>query len=220
VYEYLGNMINNKKSIEMEYAGMLNWSSDVPEGSKEVFESMLEKFKNKKCKILEVGTYVGTSVINMLKYLPDATATVIDMWINYYEHNLLGSIEENNIEEIFYNNLKKVDIKHRVRVLEGDSKNILVDMVKKREKYDFIYVDGSHKCLDCYNDMVLSWRLLSNNGILAKDDYLWKPENIKNEYLDRPYYAVEHFIEKYKDELEILHKGYRVFLMKRKIVVI
>ena len=65
------NFINNINENKLEYAGMLNWSSDVPTGSKRVFENMLEKFKDKKCKILEIGTFVGTSVISMLKYLSD-----------------------------------------------------------------------------------------------------------------------------------------------------
>jgi len=140
-----------------------------------------------------------------------STATVIDMWTNYDEAHLLQS---NNIKGIFYNNLVKAGVKDRVTDLVGDSKDILIDLLKHQKTFDLIYVDGSHKCLDCYNDMALAWGLLSPHGILAVDDYHWRPNNIQNEYLDRPYYAVNHFIERYKNDLEIFSMGYRVFLRK------
>jgi predicted O-methyltransferase YrrM len=217
----LDNMIDkiDKNNNELNYFYMLNWSSDVPSGSKKVFESVLEIFKNKNCRILEIGTYVGTSVINMLKYLPDSNATVIDMWKNYDENTSLNQLEENGIEKIFYENLKKSAMENRINVLKGDSNHILKDLIEKREIYDLIYVDGSHKYLDCFNDMVSSWSLLSNYGVLAVDDYLWMPENRDNEK-DRPYYAVNHFVEKYKDELEILLEGYRIFIQKRVIKIL
>ena len=204
---------------KLNYAEMLNWSSDIPVGSKGIFESMLERFRGKECKILEIGTYVGTSVISMLKYLPDATATVIDMWKNYNENTSLNTLEENGIEEIFYENVKKAEMDSRIEILKGDSKDILKDLITKNKRYNFIYVDGSHTYLDCYNDMVSSLKLLSNNGILAIDDYLWMSENREDEK-DRPYHAVNDFIEKYSDELKILHQGYRVFLLKNKIKII
>ena len=207
------NILLCKPNNTLDYAGMLNWSSDIPQGSKKVFEGMLDTFKDRKCNILEIGTYSGTSVINMLKYLPMATATVIDRWVDYEENKLLGSIQNNNIKGVFYDNLIKAGMKNRVHAIQGDSTDILMIMLKNSERYNFVYVDGSHKCLDCYTDMVLSWQLLLSGGIMAIDDYMWQPENSENEYLDRPYHAVNHFIDTNKDA-EVLHKGYRVFLKK------
>lgn len=203
----------NSITSNIEYCGMLNWSSNVPNGSKQIFENILDKFKNKSCNILEIGTYTGTSIINMLKYLPNAKATVVDMWEDYEENNLLQSIKKNKIEGIFLNNIKIGNVIDRVSAIKGDSKDILVNLLLNNNKYDFIYVDGSHKCLDCYSDMIFSWELLSSGGILGIDDYLWKPENNAN-MLNMPYYAVEHFMERYKGKYSILDMGYRVFLQK------
>ena len=204
----------NMRKRGLEYCGMLNWSSDVPKYSGKIFESILDRFVGKNCNILEIGTYTGTSIVSMLKYLPGAIATVIDMWEDYGENQLLVNIRKNNVENIFYNNLVIGNVVDRVNCIKGDSKDILVKLLSNNIKYDFIYVDGSHKCLDCYSDMVLSWNLLKSGGVLGVDDYLWKPEN-SNSNLDSPYYAVNHFMERYEGTYIVLDIGYRVFLLKK-----
>ncbi len=206
------SILDYKDSVTINYAGMLNWSSDIPIGSKVIFENVLDRFKNKKCTILEIGAYTGTSIINMLMYLHDSTATVIDKWEDYDEGELLQTIKERKIEAIFYSNLKVANVGDRVRAIKGDSKDVLNDVLKN-DSYDFIYVDGSHKYLDCYNDMVASWSILNKGGVLAIDDYLWtSPDN--QDTMDTPFYAIERFTKEYKTEFTLLDKGYRVFLLK------
>lgn len=178
---------------------MLNWTNDVPSGSKIIFENVLNNFKDRNCHILEIGTYVGTSVIGMLNYLPNASATVIDMWKNYSE-------------DIFDNNVRISNMENRITKMKGSSNDILMKLVKNGSKYDFIYVDGSHKCLDCYMDLILSWELLKDNGILGIDDYLWGTER---DILDRPYNGIEYFLQTNVDRYIVLNIGYRVFLQKK-----
>lgn len=212
--DFVINSVAKSPTIEnINYLGMLNWSSDIPNGSKIIFEGILDRFKDKVCNVLEIGTYAGTSIIGILNYLPKSTATVIDMWKNYDENELLQSMEENMVYETFLNNLKIANVIDRVTINKGDSKDVLIELFRAGTKYDFIYVDGSHKCLDCYADMIISWELLAKNGILAIDDYLWTSDKEDNN-LNRPYYAVLHFMERYKSKYELLHMGYRVFLLK------
>ncbi len=201
----------------LDESGMLNWTDNTPSGSKAIFENILENFRNKKCRILEVGTYTGTSVIAMLKYLEDAHATVIDLWEDYGENELLEHIVENKVEESFYNNINTAGVSNRIKTIKGDSKDVLFSMIKAENdfKYNFIYIDGSHKCLDCYSDIILSWELLVPGGILGLDDYLWDGDNIKNKSLDRPHHAIKHFMERYKEDFTVLHIKYRVFLQKK-----
>jgi hypothetical protein len=61
---------------------------------------------------------------------------------------------------------------------------------------------------------MLSWKLLNVGGVMAIDDYMW---NIGDEFdkLERPFKAVNHFLEKCGDEIIVLNKGYRVFIEKR-----
>ncbi len=95
--------------------------------------------------------------------------------------NKLLSIKEKKVETIFNNNIKNYNLIDRINAIKGDSKDILFDLLLNNERYDFIYVDGSHKCLDCYSDKALSWKLLNVGGILGIDDYLWSPEKNNSE---------------------------------------
>jgi len=52
---------------------MLNWATDCPKNSRVVFLNMLNLFSSyENVKILEVGTYCGTSIATMLNYLPNS----------------------------------------------------------------------------------------------------------------------------------------------------
>jgi hypothetical protein len=76
-------------SHEFDYQNLYNWTNDLPKGSKTIFENILlqhsEKYIDKQCNILEIGTYTGISLIHMLKYFRYPKATVIDSWKNYIE---------------------------------------------------------------------------------------------------------------------------------------
>ena len=84
--------------------------------------------------------------------------------------------------------------------------------MKEKREFDFIYVDGSHLLLDCYSDMILSWRLLAKGGMLAIDDYLYKADDLQQ--VDSPFEGVNQFLKKHQYDSKIIHKGYRVFLQK------
>ena len=87
---------------------------------------------------------------------------------------------------------------------------IKLNNINKLEKFDIVYVDGSHRLVDCYTDLILSWELLEHNGMMIIDDYLFNKQNI----LESPYEAINEFLKKYNNEFTILHKNYRVFLLK------
>jgi predicted O-methyltransferase YrrM len=152
-----------------------------------------------------------------LQYLPNATATVIDSWKNYNEIysgssiDYLKNIEENNAESIFKNNIQIAGMVDRITSIKGDSSKILIKLLTENNKFDFIYVDGSHKCLDCYSDCLLSWSLLKSAGIMAIDDYLYKTTN---NVLDHVSAGVDHFLLKIEGEYKMLNNGYRIFIQK------
>jgi predicted O-methyltransferase YrrM len=217
---------DDNDDYQLNYAGMLNWVSNVPHGTKTIFEKMLDTYKKtrlphqklhngfpKVTKILEIGTYSGTSLINILERIPNSIGTAVDMWTNYGETQLLASIENNKIEQVFWDNVNAANMGDRINGFKGDSTDILMNMVKNNEKYDIIYIDGSHKCLDCYSDMVLSWNLLENNGMMIIDDYEWIP-NKNNTILNKPKEAVNFFMKRYENKCTIMSIGFRVFLRK------
>jgi predicted O-methyltransferase YrrM len=203
-------------------ADMYNWTHDVPTGSRVLFEQMLRRHTGTGTRLLEIGTYAGTSLVEMLRILPEATAVAIDRWTNYDEDGLasLGKLEERGIERVFYENLRRAGVSGRVQALKGDSVTTLLDLIEQKEPFDFVYVDGSHKCIDCYTDMALSWRLLKTGGTMVIDDYLLQPTIVAQQQstagavLDYPKRGVDHFLSKYEGTYRVLDKGYRVCLEK------
>lgn len=205
----------------LEYKGMYNWTNDLPFGHKQYFLEAIEYFNNnytkvqnkETIKVLEIGTYTGISLINIVKLIPNSIGYGVDKWINYDENELLNNIDELQIEQSFYKNIVAEGLQNRITGIKGDSYTVLFEMIKDNKKFDFIYVDGSHLLLDCNIDLVLSWKILNIGGILAIDDYLYNYD--EQNILNSPYESVNHFINKFQHEYTLLHKGYRVFLQKK-----
>lgn len=210
----------------LEYKGMYNWTNDVPFGHKKYFLEVIDYFNNNyvkvqngnTIKVLEVGTYAGISLINIVKLIPNSIGFGIDKWSNYIEAcnnnktvEMLNNMDELKVEASFYKNIDISGLKDRIQGIKGDSYEVLFEMMKENKMFDFIYVDGSHLSFDCYSDLMISWRLLDKGGILAIDDYLY---NMEGDVVDSPFQAINHFLKKHNKEIKILHKGYRVFLQK------
>jgi hypothetical protein len=204
---------------KLEYKGMYNWTNDLPFGHKKYFLELIDYFNNnyvkvqnkEPIKVLEVGSFTGISLINIIKLIPNSIGIGLDKWSNYDENELLNNINALKIEDSFYKNIKVEGLEERIKGVKGDSSEVLFQMLMKKEIYDFIYIDGSHLSFDCYYDLMISWRLLSKGGILAIDDYLY---NSDIDILNSPFEGINHFLKKYQNEIKILHKGYRVFLQK------
>ena len=213
---------------KLEYKGLYNWTNDLPPGHKQHFLDAIDYFNNNYArgksdgpvKVLEIGTYTGISLINILKLIPNSTGTAVDMWANYDENHPLhkaGVVDQiNNMDDLgveasFYKNVKRAGLEERIVGIKGDSYDVLFSMLKENREFDFIYVDGSHLLLDCYADLILSWRLLAKGGMLAIDDYLY---NANESAIDSPFEGVNKFLKKHQHEIKIIHKSYRVFVQK------
>ena len=224
--QYIIKNLNDNKTELLEYAGMYNWTHDLPKNTnaKDKFERVIQYFvdKNKQLadscqvQVLEVGTYAGTSLIEIVKRIPNSFGTGVDKWANYNEDNIdiLLNIEQNNIENVFYKNIINSKMNTRIKGIKGNSSDVLLDLYKNGLQYDFIYVDGSHKCLDVFFDLMLSWKLLRTGGILAIDDYLYHCDRVAKEPYEYPFEGVTHFLRLVKTEYNILEMSYRVFIEK------
>jgi len=211
----LNNYILQEK---LEYKGMYNWTNDLPFGHRQYFleainyfNNFYAKFKEDTIKILEIGTYTGISLINIVKLIPNSIGYGVDKWTNYDEIELLNNMDELEIESSFYKNIKMEGLEERIKGIKGDSNEVLFQMMMNKELYDFIYIDGSHLSFDCYTDLLQSWRILARGGLLAIDDYLY---NAEGAVVNSPFEGINHFLKKHQHEIKILHKGYRVFLIK------
>jgi len=219
-YKLLDEHINENK---LEYRGMFNWMHDLPRGTnaKERFEKAIEYYleKNKHEEqhwVLEIGVYAGTSLIEIVRKIPNSFGLAIDQWVGYNEANvdILHNIEINNIEEVFYRNVKKAGLEERIKAIKGKSSDVLLELICECMQYDFIYVDGSHKCLDVYLDLFLSWQLLKKGGVMAIDDYMYGADVLSENPYAYPYEAVNKFLKDKEGKYNMIDMNYRVFLEK------
>lgn len=199
----------------IEYKGMYNWTNDLPEGSKNIFLKMIEYFNinhiDMETKILEIGTYTGISLINIIKLIPNSIGYGLDKWQSYEENELLTQIDNLQVEKSFYNNIHNEGLSNRIFGIKSTSTDKLIEFIKNKVQFNFIYIDESHLLLDCYTDLVMSWNILEKRGIIVIDDYLYKKdENI----LNSPFEAVNHFLKVFKEQYKLLNIGYRIFLEK------
>jgi len=208
---------------KLEYKQMYNWTNDLPnKEEKKEFLNIIKYFNNsiskvnKKPIILEIGTYTGISLINIVKLIPNSIGYSIDTWkdcndTKNVEKNYFEYIESLEVEKSFYKNIENENLQDRIHAIKGNSKDVLLDILKtKNLTFDFIYIDGSHKCIDCYLDMFFSWKLLNIGGILAVDDYLYHIED----KIESPFEAINKFLNENKGNYNLLYSGYRIFLEK------
>jgi Methyltransferase domain len=61
----------------------------------------------------------------------------------------------------------------RVEKIKGSSKTVLPELGVAGRRFDFAYIDGSHRAADVYADAALTWPLMERDGLVLFDDYLW-----------------------------------------------
>ncbi len=83
-------------------------------------------------KILEVGTAVGFSALFMSKYTsPHCQLTTIERGEKYLE------MARKNLADT------RFPYKDKISLIEGDARDVLKDLVEKKELYDFIFLDAA-----------------------------------------------------------------------------
>lgn len=107
-------------------------------------------------RILEIGTAIGYSAICFSKYLSDNGR------IDTIE------IESDRVEESI-DNINKVGVSNKIRVIEGDALDILPYI---NEKYDVIFIDAAKgKYIEFFNHAL---RLCKKGGYIIADNVLYK----------------------------------------------
>jgi precorrin-6B methylase 2 len=111
------------------------------------YENEFSKYKNKKIKVLEIGTRLGTSIHLWQQYFSKGEITGIDTWDQILERH------------------KGID---RITYLDGDAYD--EECVKSLPKFDIIIDDGPHseesqvRCIELYLSK------LKKGGVLVIED--------------------------------------------------
>jgi predicted O-methyltransferase YrrM len=162
--------------------------------------------KSKENHILEIGCFEGLSSVFFADNLLDhnnSTLTCIDPFLNI-ENNDHEHFLRNNEENNFDYNLSVCKNSEKISVNKISSDSFFEN---NNKTYNFIYIDGSHKYDFITRDMENSFKLLEKNGIMWMDDY-GGGDGIQIKH------TMDTFLQKYKDEYEIIHKNYQLAIRK------
>lgn len=157
--------------------------------------------------VLEIGAFEGRTTVTAAELFPAARITCIDPWLNYAEttHDLPAA------EAAFRKNVAPFGA--RIRALKGYSTTRLPELLAASERFDLIFVDGSHRYEDVLLDSLFAWRLLNVGGVLIWDDYLWR----KAEYGRRvPKLAIDQFLSGHRGDFTPLFAFKQVAIRKRR----
>ncbi len=128
----------------------------IGHGYSPYYEKKLEKYKNKKINILEIGSYAGASAAAFVKYFSNSKVYCFDINISNFKY------KSKNIEVfgLDINNKKKVK-----KVL----KKIFYE--KKINEFDIIIDDGSHNLSDILFGFKTFFQFLKTKGSYIIEDY-------------------------------------------------
>lgn len=152
--------------------------------------------RTKNIDVLEIGSWEGLSSLFILSTFPNANLISVDTWEGADEHQ--NNPHLNAIEQNFDKNLHSYV--ERLTKFKGTSFEFFSKNTVK-ERFDLIYVDGSHHTDDVIVDAIKSFELLKIGGILIFDDYIWG--YYKNP-MDNPAGAINSFLRLKKGAFEIL----------------
>lgn len=146
----------------------------------QIFEYFLPKDLNKKFNYLEIGTYEGLSLLYVLHKYKKINAKGIDVI------NILN---------------KKVKSFKNLRMLKSDSIIALRKLNQKKQRFDYIYVDGFHHGEHTIVDAIESFKLLEYQGIMIFDDFMSVDSKLKYQCSEGLYY----FLRFFNKEIKILY---------------
>ena len=150
---------------------------------------------------LEIGSWQGQSAVFLLSYFDNANLTCVDTWEGSDEHKAFDAINHevlSKVEKTFDANLAEYE--HRLTKYKGTSYSYFNDCFEI-DKFDLIYIDGSHHSDDVAVDAVKSFEMLKVGGLMIFDDYFWK---YYDRTIDNPSGAINSFLRLKRNQLEVI----------------
>lgn len=175
-----------------------------------LWERLLPKTPGQR--VLEIGCFEGRATRWFLQNLPDSHVTCIDTFEGGADHKELG-LNFAGVKWRFNHNIDpwQVPLAKRVSLYDTTSERALHIISNFRHKFDLSLIDGSHVASDVISDAVLTWTLMKQGGIIIFDDYGWGSGRPMEQ---TPAPAIDSFLICYKDQYEVLEKGYQVIIQK------
>lgn len=183
-----------------------NWSGPYVHNWMHAFR-MCDAY-GRKTRALEIGSWEGMASLFIVHHLPLCELTCVDTWAGAQEHQ--GLKELKTIEERFDANLD--EYKSRLTKFKGTSHEFLSSQ-SASERFDIIFVDGSHRCDDVLVDAIKSFELLKVGGVMIFDDYFWK---YYRKPKDNPAAAINSFLRLKRGSYELIAVYWQLIIRKTK----
>jgi len=146
-------------------------------------------------KIIEIGSWVGASAItwgNSVKsYCPHGGSVFCidpwaEMWFNPIFHTPAALQQqffymENNIFEVFRQNVSASNLSDMIVPLRGKSEDILPG--QPDDYFDIVYIDGNHWAQSVVQDISLAMPKIREGGIICGDDLELQAHEVDREEL-------------------------------------
>jgi hypothetical protein len=168
-------------------------------------------------RFLQIGAFTGDASLWLLGNVLTAPVRAfsgpflvdVDTWAGSNEPGH-EAFDWNDIERIY--DAKTAEFRPSKLVkFKGASERFLSTALAA--EYDFIYIDGDHVAAAVLNDAIRAFHALKPGGLLAFDDYLWKPGDGSGD-THAPRIAIDAFLACYADRLEVIDTGLQVWVRK------
>ena len=167
---------------------------------------VIYKFKliDKKLSILEIGSYEGLSTVFFLKVLKNSSIICVDPFFDFEEN------KDKNFN-IVYENFKfnTRDFQDRMKLYKLTSDECFAKNLS--QKFDLIFIDGSHHCDSVFKDANNSFKALNKGGFIIFDDFFW---DYYEEVNLNPIGAIKKFIFENFFSIKIVSLGYQIIIQK------
>jgi hypothetical protein len=164
----------------------VNWSKFIP-------------IQNKPIKYLEIGVADGIHVIHISESYckhPDSKIYCVDPWEDYDEYPEYKD-QQDLAWEIFNKNIRTYQLQDKCLINRGLSEKIVPTF--EDNFFDIIFVDGNHETEFVYKDGCMAFEKVKSGGFIVFDDY--------NTSWIQTVFGINKFLEDYKDNIDILHRG-------------
>ena len=125
-------------------------------GYSKFYKQKIEKLKNQKINILEIGSYAGASAAAFVKYLPKSNIFCFDINISNFEY-------KSKKIHVF-----GIDIKNQKKTIK--TLNKITEKFKIKE-FDIIIDDGSHNLSDILIALKFFFKYLRSKGLYVIEDF-------------------------------------------------
>ncbi len=204
--EKMNNFKLSKQKLKLDN----DWFTDSIPTWLRAIECTDLKTKNK-INCLEIGSWQGLSAFFILNELKNSDLVCVDTWEGADEHkdeSMTTFRVLKDVEDTFDHNLKKFI--SRITKYKGTSSSYYEKNLSQN-KFNLIYVDGSHHADDVIIDALRCFEMLCEGGLLIFDDYLWK---YYDKDIDNPAGAINKFLKIKKHQVKILCFDYQLAIKK------